>query len=176
MCRSTSLSLSFSPLRTAILAVANKHAALSPRHRSLQQHCLQIPGHPAAQQKGILAPGQRRKLGLSWVCGAGSGVAGRCGAGTELIAAVSPPASSRFISSPLGCRPGERGINRKSSFILRNGLAPFYTELKAPRLKRWQRREQGGVPRRELGASLSSLSAVGTERGWGQWLLALAPS
>lgn len=108
------LALFFSPLRTAILAVANKHAALSPRHGSLRQPCLQIPGHPAAAQhprfreKGILAPGQKRKSGLSWFCGAGSGVAGRCGAGTELIAAVSPPASSRFISSPLGCRPGER--------------------------------------------------------------------
>lgn len=78
-----------------------------------------------------------------------------------------------FISPWMLAR-GAEGINEKSSFILKNGLAPFYTELKAPRLKRWQRREQGGVPERDLGASPSSQpasrSAVGTARGQGRWV------
>lgn len=124
------------------------------RESPLPARCQPRPAtteHPGSQEKGVLAPGKRRKLGSSWVCGAGSGVAGRCGAGTEPIAAVSPPASSRFISSPLGCRPGERGGDKKekkkSSFILKNGLAPSCTELKAARLKSWQRRgERRPVP------------------------------
>lgn len=187
----------FSPLRTAILAVANKHAALSPRHDCLRQpgrtlpanpRCLRTaspvpppPSIPAPGQRGVLAPGERRKLGLSSICGASSGVVGRCGAGTEPITAVPPPVSSRFISSPLGCWPGEGagGGNKKKKLFHPQKWS--CTELKAVRLKSWQRRGEGGpVPRRAgfWGASLSSQPAsrvaVGTVRGQGA--SALAPS
>lgn len=103
---------------------------------------------------------------MSSVCGAGSGVAGRCGAGMGLNAAVSPPASSRFISSPFGCWPREGDI-KKSSFILKNGLAPSCTELKAARLNSWQRRGEGETVPRRAGFGVHRAHPNLHPKGWG---------
>lgn len=63
--------------------------------------------------------------------------------GDRPITAVPPPASSRFhFISPWMLARGGWGI-KKSSFILKNGLAPSCTELEAERLKSWQRRGEG---------------------------------
>lgn len=70
-------------------------------------------------------PSPMQGWGCGWestALGAGTGVVGRCGAGTELLTVVSQPASSHFISfrhlpvDPSPEKEGERG--HRSSFIL----------------------------------------------------------
>lgn len=74
---------------------------------------------------------------------------------------------------PLDAGPGKKGINKKALSSSKNGLAPSCIELKAARLKSWQRRGEGGPVPRVWGASLLSQSvpqaAVGTARGQGLW-------
>lgn len=74
-----------------------------------------------------------------------------------------------FISPWMPARGGGGGDKKKSSFILKNGLAPSCTELKAARLKSWQRKGEGGpVPRRAGFGVHHSHPSPHPEPRWGQ--------
>lgn len=177
MCRSTLLSLSFFPPKNCHSSCGKQTCCIVPATQLLPTALPANPRPPCCPGKWDFGPGTEEKiwaeLGLQTVLWQADVKRGQS---RSQLFHLQPLLVSFHL--PLDASPGSRGINKKSSFILRNGLAPSYIELKAPRLKCWQRREQGGVPRRDLRASLSSQPTspptVGTERG--HWILVLVPS